>query len=225
MGRRGSGEAGAFALSVARAIESLCEDAGMTKQELAEAAGMSRSYFYKRMRGEYPFGLNDIEVLAAALKVHPAMITALAVSNGDDYAGEVDPSIHVDPAELSRRLRKLQTAPLADGTDYIWDELANAAIGSGVLLTREEFESLLTGERTEPVRLSWLTLIAKHWTVPEAFLSDFDDKEAAEATLAQLEFRIALRESGATSISARAVGDISPAALRAITASLRSIRP
>lgn len=186
---------------------------------------MSRSYFYKRMRGEYPFGLNDIEVLAAALKVHPAMITALAVSNGDAFADDVDPTLDVDLAELSRRLRKLQTTPLDDGSEYSWDGLANAAMESGVLLTQEDFEGLVAGEATEPVRLSWVTLIAKHWSVPEAFLADLDDKEAAEAALAQLEFRDALRDSGATSISARAVGDISPAALRAITASLRSIRP
>lgn len=197
----------------------------MTKQELAEAAGMSRSYFYKRMRGEYAFGLNDIELLAAALGVHPAMITALAVSNSDAFASDVDPTIEIEIAELGRRLRKLRSAPLVDGSEYSWDPLANAAMESGVLLTQDEFDSLVAGESTEPVRLSWLALIAKHWTVPEAFLAEFEDKEAAEATLAQLEFRDALRDSGATSISARAVGDISPAALRAITASLRSIRP
>ena len=186
---------------------------------------MSTSYFYKRMRGEYPFGLNDLERLANALKIHPAMITSLAVRDGDAFADEVEPEIVVDPEELARRLGKLRAAPLADGADYSWDLLGDAAMDRGVSFSRDEFEDLVTGKFAMPVRRSWLWLIAEHWAVPEAFLTDFSDKEAAEATLAQLEFRDALRESGAKSVSARAVGDISPGALRAIAASLRSIRP
>ena len=70
-----------------------------------------------------------------------------------------------------------------------------------------EFLKASESTRESLLRISWI------WTMTEAV-------EAAEANF---EFREALKASGADSISARAVGEISPAALRAIAQSLRSI--
>ena len=54
------------------------------------------------------------------------------------------------------------------------------------------------------------------------YLTDLADKGLAEATEAQLELRSAIREVGGESVLARSVGDVSPAGLRAIAASLRA---
>jgi hypothetical protein len=67
--------------------------------------------------------------------------------------------------------------------------------------------------------------VAEYATVPTAYLTELSDADALDAAEAQFEFRLALRESGADSVSARAVDGVSPAALRAIAQSLRSISP
>ena len=39
----------------------------ITAQDLAESAGLSRSYLGKRLRDEVPFTLNDVEAISAVL--------------------------------------------------------------------------------------------------------------------------------------------------------------
>ena len=73
------------------------------------------------------------------------------------------------------------------------------------------------------VRVRVLEGVGEYAGIAAGYLLDLDDDEAVEAAEANFEFREALKVSGADSISARAVGEISPAALRAIAQSLRSI--
>ena len=87
----------------------------------------------------------------------------------------------------------------------------------------DEWAALLEGTRTSPVRVRVLEGVGAYAGVPPAYLLDLDDAAAVEAAEANLEFREALKASGADSVSARAVGEISPAALRAIAQTLRSI--
>ena len=65
--------------------------------------------------------------------------------------------------------------------------------------------------------------VGEYAGIAAGYLLDLNDDEAVEAAEANFEFREALKVSGADSISARAVGEVSPAALRAIAQSLRSI--
>lgn len=210
-------------MALVRAVGSFRDAQGLTNQQLVERAGMSSSYYYARLRGDAPFDTNDIEKLAAALGTHPHELSRVAASyqaGNDDF----EPRVELDRGELARRLSLVAAAPRADGTAFDETELLQQLADRGVSVDAGEWAELLKG-RSGPVRSRVLEGIAAYAGVSRSYLVDLDDAEASEAAEAQFDFRMALRESGADSISARAVGEVSPAALRAIAQSLRSISP
>ncbi|WP_345803370.1 helix-turn-helix transcriptional regulator [Microbacterium sp. AZCO] len=207
-------------MDLVRAISTLRDAAGMTNQELIERSEMSASYFYGRLRGAAPFDANDIEKLAQALGTHPHEISRVAASIGD--AREIEPMVDTDAKELARRLSAVSRAPRLDGSAFDIDGLLNELAERGVALDRDEWSSLLAGE-SSTVRVRVLEGVGAYAGVPTAYLLDLEDAAAVEAAEANFEFREALKASGADSVSARAVGEISPAALRAIAQTLRSI--
>jgi transcriptional regulator with XRE-family HTH domain len=208
-------------MDLVRAISALRDAAGMTNQELIDRSEMSASYFYGRLRGAAPFDANDIEKLAQALGTHPHEISRVAASIGD--AREIEPVIDSDAKELGRRLSAAARAPRLDGSAFEVDGLISELAERGVALDRAEWSSLLAGDTNTPVRVRVLEGVGSYVGVPTAYLLDLDDAAAVEAAEANFEFREALKASGADSVSARAVGEISPAALRAIAQTLRSI--
>jgi transcriptional regulator with XRE-family HTH domain len=207
-------------MDLVRAISTLRDAAGMTNQELIERSEMSASYFYGRLRGAAPFDANDIEKLAQALGTHPHEISRVAASIGD--AREIEPMVDTDAKELARRLSAVSRAPRLDGSAFDIDGLLNELAERGVALDRDEWSSLLAGE-SSTIRVRVLEGVGAYAGVPTAYLLDLEDAAAVEAAEANFEFREALKASGADSVSARAVGEISPAALRAIAQTLRSI--
>jgi len=208
-------------MDLVRAVSTLRDAAGMTNQELIDRSGMSATYFYGRLRGAAPFDANDIEKLAHALGTHPHEISRVAASVGE--AREMEPMVDADAKELGRRLSALSRAPRLDGSPFDVDGLIGGLADRGVALDPTEWSALLTGDLTSPVRVRVLEGVGVYAGVPTAYLLDLDDAAAVEAAEANLEFREALKASGADSVSARAVGEISPAALRAIAQTLRSI--
>ncbi|SDH21631.1 helix-turn-helix domain-containing protein [Microbacterium pygmaeum] len=208
-------------MDLVRAISTLRDSAGMTNQELIDRSEMSASYFYGRLRGAAPFDANDIERLAQALGIHPHEISRVAASIGD--AREIEPILDTDAKELGRRLTAVSRAPRLDGSAFDVDGLVSALADRGVALDPDEWSTLLTGESSTPIRVRMLEGVGAYAGVPTAYLLELDDAAAVEAAEANFEFREALKESGADSVSARAVGEISPAALRAIAQTLRSI--
>ena len=208
-------------MDLVRAVSILRDAAGMTNQELIDRSGMSASYFYGRLRGAAPFDANDIERLAHALGTHPHEISRVAASIGE--GDDVEPMVDTEAKELSRRLTAVSRAPRLDGSAFDIDGLVNELADRGVALDRDEWSALLAGESTSPVRARVLEGVGAYAGVPTAYLLDLGDAAAVEVAEANLEFREALKASGADSVSARAVGEISPAALRAIAQTLRSI--
>lgn len=208
-------------MDLVRAISTLRDAAGMTNQELIDRSEMSASYFYGRLRGAAPFDANDIEKLAQALGTHPHEISRVAASIGD--AREIEPVVDTDAKELGRRLTAASHAPRLDGSPFDVDGLIDELAERGVALDHDEWSSLLAGDPRTPVRVRVLEGVGSYAGVPTAYLLDLDDTAAVEAAEANFEFREALKASGADSVSARAVGEISPAALRAIAQTLRSI--
>lgn len=208
-------------MDLVRAVSTLRDAAGITNQELIDRSGMSASYFYGRLRGAAPFDANDIEKLARALNIHPHEISRVAASIGE--AHEIEPTVETDPRELGRRLAAIARAPRLDGSDFDVDGFISDLADRGVSLDREEWASLVTGGSRSPVRVRILEGVGAYAGVPTAYLLDLSDAAAVDAAEANFEFRDALKASGADSVSARAVGEISPAALRAIAQTLRSI--
>lgn len=206
-----------------RAVTSLREAAGLTNQQLFERADMSPSYYWTRLRGDAPFDTNDIERLAAVLSTHPHEISRLAASL--EVEDEIEPHTATVPAELARRLHAMSDAPRLDGSPFVASDLVSDLNERGVNIDAGEWAELLNGRGPESVRDRVLIGIAEYAGVPAAYLTDLNDEEAVAVAEAQFDFRSALVESGADSVSARAVGDVSPSALRAIARSLRSIPP
>lgn len=209
-------------MALVRAVTSMREERGLTNQQLIDGAEMSASYYYARLRGDAPFDTNDIERLAAALGTHPHEISRVAAAL--EAAGEaIEPHVSVDPRELGRRLKLIAASPRLDGSAFEADELIDQLAARGVMLERSEWSALRRGNGPTDVRSRLLEGVADYAGLPPAYLLDLTDHEAQESAEAQLDFRSALVDSGADSISARTVGDVSPAALRAIAQSLRSI--
>lgn len=211
-------------MALVRAVSELRDASGMTNQELVDRAEMSASYYYARLRGDAPFDTNDIERLATALGTHPHEVSRLAASYGDDDE-RIEPRIALEPAELGRRLKAVSVAPRADGSKFEKTQLLDELAARGLSVSAGEWRDLVSGHNDGSVRVRLLEAVAEYATVPAAYLLDLAAADAFEAADAQLEFRKAIRDSGADSISARTVGDVSPAALRAIAHSLRSISP
>lgn len=208
-------------MDLVRAVSTLRDSAGMTNQQLIEGSGMSTSYYYARMRGSAPFDANDLENLAAALGTHPHEISRVAASLS--ATDEIEPRIETRPSELGRRLLAIVNAPRVDGSVFDVDVLVTGLSERGVSLDSEEWSALVAGTAGSPVRTRLLEGVADYAGLPSAYLLNLDDAEATEIAEANLEFREALKSSGADSVSARAVGEVSPAALRAIAQTLRSI--
>ena len=208
-------------MDLVRAISTLRDAAGMTNQELIDRSEMSASYFYGRLRGAAPFDANDIEKLAQALGTHPHEISRVAASIGESR--EIEPIVDTDVKELGRRLAAVSHAPRLDGSAFEIDGLISELAERGVALDREEWSTLLAGDSGAPIRVRVLEGVGAYAGVPSAYLLDLEDGAAVDAAEANFEFREALKASGADSVSARAVGEISPAALRAIAQTLRSL--
>jgi transcriptional regulator with XRE-family HTH domain len=208
-------------MDLVRAVTILREAAGMTNQELIDRSGMSASYYYARLRGAAPFDTNDIENLAHALGTHPHEISRVAASIGD--ADQIEPKVNTEPRELGRRLTAVARAPRVDGSAFDVDGLIAYLAERGVSLDVDEWSALAGGTADPAVRVRVLEGVGEYAGIAAGYLLDLDDDDAVEAAEANFEFREALKVSGADSISARAVGEVSPAALRAIAQSLRSI--
>lgn len=216
------GEASAWARAVARAVSELRGRAGLTVQELADRIDRDPSYLYNRLNGNAPFNINDWDYLARALGVHPLEIARLASRYAALDGNELEPTISTLPNELGRRLRLLEMSPRTAGPQFDVSALINLAAEQEIDLTAEEWSDLRAGAGPTEVPVRILYTVAEYTGVDVGYLTALDDTKLSETTEAQLELRSAIREVGGESALARSVGDVSPAGIRAIAASLRS---
>jgi len=223
MGVRGMGEASTWARAVARAVSELRTRSGLTVQELASRIDKDPSYLYGRLNGSAPFNINDWDFLARALGVHPIEIARLAskyAALDDDL--DLEPTITTNPSELARRIQLLEAAPRTAGPAFDVEVLLNLAAEREIRLTSEHWAQLRVGTASDEIPVRVLDVVAEYTGVAAGYLTDLNDRGLMEATEAQLELRSAIHEVGGESVLARSVGDVSPAGLRAIAASLRA---
>lgn len=193
-------------------VDRLRRAKGLTVSELLQRAGMTKSYYQSRAGFSLPYNTNDIEALAAALGVTPEEVAS------PDTASRVE--MRVSAAPLATRVRRLVQSQAA-AEDELLDHLADIdpllADNARALLDAQSHTVVLDEEV--------LRLIALWADVPTEYLTDYTDETVTDRTDAQLELREAMRAAGASSIQFRALGEMSPDALRAIAHSLRSGSP
>lgn len=212
MGRGAVGPPSRYSRRVVANVDRLRRDKGLTVGELLQRAGMTKSYYQSRAGFSLPYNTNDIEALAAALGVTPEEVAS----------PESSPRIEmrVPAVPLAARVRRLIQSQASTDVDLL-DHLAEIdpllADSAGALLDASTSTVVLDEEV--------LRLIA-HWAdVPTEYLTDYTDEAVTDRTDAELELRDAMRAAGASTIQFRALGHMSPDALRAIAHSLRNGPP
>jgi hypothetical protein len=215
MGRRAGGAPTPFSRQIVKAVTRLRDDAQMTNVELIRKADFSPNYFYMRLRGDALFDTNDIDKLATAFGVTPADVIVLAWSFTDE--DDADTITVSDSGELARRLLFLSAA------DASHESTVASINTAGAVITIDEWQALIAGEGPRRVSSSVLSAVADHFDVDESYLTELHGTESAEQVEAAVSFQRALRDSGASAVAARALGDVSPGALNAITEAIRSI--
>ena len=196
----------------------------MTNTELIRAAGFSANYFYIRLRGEAPFNTNDIERLAEALDVEPHEVLQLAESPELALSGDSERIERVDGVELDRRLRFLAsdlTTP--EGRAFDLADLEGFARERGADVTAEAWGGLLGQSGTVRVSSRLLDVLTEYFAVDARYLRAMRDSDFAELVEAEIALHRALMATGATAVSARALGGMSARQLEAITRAIRSI--
>ncbi|MDZ5143817.1 helix-turn-helix domain-containing protein [Microbacterium testaceum] len=193
-------------------MDRLRQAKGLTVGELLSRAGMTKSYYQSRAGFSLPYNTNDIEALAAALGVSPEEVA------NPESAPRIEMRVPASPlAERVRRLVDSQAVSESDLMDHL-DEVDPAAAESARALLAAVTNTVVLDEEV-------LRLITQWADVPTEYLTDYTDDAVTDRTEAELELRDAMREAGASSIQFRALGEMSPDALRAIARSLRSRPP
>ncbi|REC96684.1 hypothetical protein DEU35_3404 [Microbacterium sp. AG157] len=193
-------------------VDRLRQAKGLTVGELLSRAGMTKSYYQSRAGFSLPYNTNDIEALAAALGVSPEEVA------NPESAPRIEMRVPASPlAERVRRLVDSQAVSESDLIDHL-DEVDPAAAESARALLAAVTNTVVLDEEV-------LRLITQWADVPTEYLTDYTDDAVTDRTEAELELRDAMREAGASSIQFRALGEMSPDALRAIARSLRSRPP
>lgn len=177
--------------------------------ELISRAGLTKSYYQSRAGLQMPFNTNDIEALAAVLDVTPA-----ALANPDPASSR---ELRIPVSVISSRVRRLLSSRAAT-EGVLLDHLGQIDPGfaeSGKALLASEASTMVVSE-------GMLMAIAQWVEVDPEYLTDPDDADVADRVDAVLELREVMSEVGASTIQFRALGQMDPAALRAIAASLRA---
>lgn len=215
MGSRAQVGPSYFSLQIVEAIRQLLPRSGMTTAELIEKSKFSPNYYYVRMRADAPFDADDIEQIATALDMTVAEFVTLAASTLVTEQKAQRRIATVDKSELARRLTFLSNgAP----TDAVM-EMA----GPHASFDAQDWRRMVNGSGDGREYFDVLTSLAGIFDVDARYLYQTGDKELAETIEAQKDFARAVEETGVTSIAARAFDEISPAELRALTNTIRTL--
>ncbi|MCD2170428.1 helix-turn-helix domain-containing protein [Microbacterium sp. JC 701] len=212
MGRGAVGPPSRYSRRVVANVDRLRQAKGLTVGELLTRAGMTKSYYQSRAGFSLPYNTNDIEALAAALGVSPEELANPAA------APRIEMRVPAGP--IAERVRRLIASHGSRESDLL-------AVLDGIDPALAESARALLAATTNTVVLDEEVLRAvTEWAdVPAEYLTDYTDETVTDRTEAELELRGAMREAGASSIQFRALGEMSPDALRAIARSLRGRPP
>jgi len=193
-------------------VDRLRKSKGLTVGELINRAGMTKSYYQSRAGFSLPYNTNDIEALAAALDVTPEELAS------PESAPRV--AMRVPAGPVGDRVRRLVASHAASESDLL------AHLAQLDPRVAESARGLLEATTNTVVLDEEVLRLITQWAdVPVEYLTDHTDEALTDRIEAELELRDAMREAGAQSIQFRALGQMSPDALRAIARSLRGRPP
>ncbi len=212
MGRGAVGPPSRYSRRVVANVDRLRRAKGLTVGELIRRAGMTKSYYQSRAGLSLPYNTNDLEALAVALGVTPEEVAS------PESTGRIEMRVPARP--LAERVRRL-VATRGETDDDLFAHLA----GIDPALA-DAARSLLTAQTNTVVLDEEVLRLVAHWAdVPGEYLIDHTDDAVTDRTEAELELRDAMRAAGASVVHLRALGHMSPDALRAIARSLRGGPP
>lgn len=193
-------------------VDRLRKSKGLTVGELINRAGMTKSYYQSRAGFSLPYNTNDIEALAAALDVTPEELAS------PESAPRI--AMRVPAGPVGDRVRRLIASHAASESDLL------AHLAQLDPRVAESARGLLEATTNTVVLDEEVLRSITQWAdVPVEYLTDYTDEALTDRIEAELELRDAMREAGAQSIQFRALGQMSPDALRAIAHSLRGRPP
>ncbi|UAJ78362.1 hypothetical protein IT072_13955 [Leifsonia sp. ZF2019] len=112
MVKRGMGESNTFSQRIADEIDHAINMSGRSVSDVITEAGMSRNYYYKRLRGEMPFNTNDISELSDVVGVNPLDIMRAAARPRLSVVGDThNEDLYKDKIENDVAASEDDTAP------------------------------------------------------------------------------------------------------------------
>jgi hypothetical protein len=125
---------------------------------------------------------------------------------------------NLSPEETSKRLRLLlDSVTVERGTEPLFPEISRFVAERGISLSRSRWQYLLSGARLVEDQKLFEALSDFFGVEPGYLLGTAGQEEVPEKVAAQLELVRAMRAAKVQSFAARTLGDVSPAALKAIT--------
>lgn len=130
-----------------------------------------------------------------------------------------DVAIRARTRELARRIQLLQDLATAErGAPFSYSEVNSALEEQGVHVSSGRWHYLINGEGALTTDVALLRGLAGLFTVEPDFLLNWDDPELPERVLAQRELIKRIRQDKIQKFATRALGELTPESLRAITA-------
>ena len=203
---------------VVQVVRHLQEASDISSAELIRRSGISSTYYYARLRGEFPFDLDDLANLAKSLDVTPVDILTRAASLPELEEDEQGLLATLDGAELARRLRYLETTSIHS---LELAQLDAELQSDGFTLDAAKWTELTTSDDYIQVHQRVLEAVAARFHVPINYLTDMGHAEFADRLEAEVDFDRAVVDHKVQRIAARALGNLDTAGIRALTAAIR----
>ncbi|NQX29825.1 hypothetical protein HQQ81_20960 [Microbacteriaceae bacterium VKM Ac-2854] len=218
MGKRAADSSTDYSRRVAEVLDTYRVRAGLTHDQLLQAAGFSPSYYYTRRRGDAAYTTNDVDKMSQALRV--ARLTIWTAAEEALLPDNANWTVRVDGREFGRRLRFLLGLTEDDDAHLL---AAEKLAGIDTTLNHEERVALLTSTGMLRIEISTIEAIADHFRINAEYLKDMTRPDHAAQVEAEIGFDRALVATGASGVRGRTLGGISPEALREITEAILSI--
>ena len=128
------------------------------------------------------------------------------------------PSSAPESEKLAARLRLLLDAAATKyGSEPTFRQIALFLERRGITISRSRWQYMLSGKRFTVKDEKLLTAIAEYFDVEPTYLLDMSSETVPATVEAQLGLVRAMRAAEVKSFAARALGDVSPETLKAIT--------